>query len=58
MRTAPGMTAVGVAVGCALVASLFARDAFDHWALRLGIPILAAALGLVIAFSIAGAKRG
>lgn len=56
-RPAPGMIAVGTAFGCALVAGVFARDAFEHWALRLGVPILAALLGMVVAFLVVGAKR-
>jgi hypothetical protein len=50
--------AVGVGFACALVASLFARDAFDHWALRIGVPVMAAALGMVIALKVAGVRKG
>jgi len=57
-RPAPGMIAVFAGLGCALVAAPFARGAFEHWLPRIGIPILAAILGIVVALKLAGAKRG
>jgi len=55
-RVAPGMIAVGAGLGCALVASLLARDAFDHWFPRLGIAVLAAIAGMVVALRIAARR--
>jgi hypothetical protein len=52
------MIAVFAGIGCALVAAPFARGAFEHWLPQIGIPILAALLGIVVALKLAGAKRG
>ena len=52
------MIAVGAGLVCALVAAPLARGAFGHWLPRIGIPVLAALLGIVVALKLAGAKRG
>lgn len=51
------MIALGVGLGCALIAAPLARGAFEGWLPRIGIPILAALLGIVVTLKLAGAKR-
>jgi len=55
-RPAPGMFAVAAAFGSALVAGLLVRDLSGSTIVRIATPIVAALLGIVIAFKVAEAR--
>ena len=48
----PGWIAMGAGFGCALVAGIVIRDYSTSWLVRLAVPILAAIVGMVVAFKV------
>jgi hypothetical protein len=56
-KPTPGMIAVAAGFGCALVAGIFARDYSSSTIVRLAVPMLAALVGLVVAFKLLERQR-
>ncbi len=56
-KPTPGWIAVAAGLGCALVAAIVIRDYSTSWLVRLAVPILAAIVGIVVAFKVCEVRR-